>query len=606
MNAKNETIEQAVARVAGVETAVNPAFATDLRARLLADLNPVFSTRPMVAEPEPVEELDSVEPQRVSRSRVGLAAAAVVLIGVGATALAWRAQDRPVRTTSSSTASPADTPPTTSAERRLAAPLPTPLDQPHLWLSSTTLPPTGGPLALAMVNPTATAIGYGVAGKVERWSGTGWDIANSWASSLDFWGGFGSFANPNEDFAVPAIGLNASAGGAGAIEFVRVPPLEPGFYRLSHDGVGGILTIAEGAPEPPPLQGQVPSAIGLMNVSPALVAPAGGPIVVSAEPISIDGSQSRDNIDAFQKSLEPGARIERWDGAAWQAVVAIDTLTAVPERPGAVSLTVPALPESMYRVVRHAPKGDISREFWVTSEVVFADSTETTKVDLSKLPAGWVLVSQSTNFGSAWTFAKPQPSSADANGAVASVINVADDPSSSQPGRGFEIVSKTTVRGRPAVIVTTRDTGFGYEYLLLVEDGKRRLTVRRVGSVSDAELVAVAESFEPFPVIAGDPYVSGRITGSVADVVGANNEAVNEGAASVTGWLVVIGEEMRLCEKVIRDPKLACAGHRLTIDLNGLKWDRPATVRVAGGEVSPEQVTIAGSLKSEFLYPGIL
>ena len=56
---------------------------------------------------------------------------------------------------------------------------------PYLWLSSTVVPPSGGPLAVAVVNPTDTGLSYGVLGSFEHRNGDSWVSAGSWTGSLD-------------------------------------------------------------------------------------------------------------------------------------------------------------------------------------------------------------------------------------------------------------------------------------------------------------------------------------------------------------------------------------------------------------------------------------
>jgi hypothetical protein len=94
-----------------------------------------------------------------------------------------------------------------------------------------------------------------------------------------------------------------------------------------------------------------------------LVAPTGGPIVVTAQP---NPTESSDAIKEFETTLEPGDRVERWNAGAWQQAATFDTLAAVPDELG-MSFALPPLPEGMYRVVRRSPAGDVFREFWVVS-----------------------------------------------------------------------------------------------------------------------------------------------------------------------------------------------------------------------------------------------
>jgi hypothetical protein len=151
--------------------------------------------------------------------------------------------------------------------------------------------------------------------------------------------------------------------------------------------------------------------------------------------------------------------------------------------------------------------------------------------------------------------------------------------------------------------VSLRDGGPEPSRLIVVTDDTRRLVLRGSATVTDADLVAALEALEPFPLTGAPtvPDVPGRLTGSVAELTG------QEGAATVTGWLVVTSKGMyQVCDSVDREPTLRCTGPTFEVDASFIRWDPPPTTAVGASRVSVDQVTLSGSLKGEILYLGVL
>jgi hypothetical protein len=452
---------------------------------------------------------------------------------------------------------------------------------PHLWMNTRVVPTAGGPIAFAIVVPPGSGPAVtsgGVSGTLERLDRSQWKIVGQFGASLDFWGGFGSVVGPDDELAVPAIGISAPAQGVGSLEFVTLPTLEPGRYRLRSGEVTGEFDVRSDAPALPPLKGQERGGLGLLGVSPALMPTTGGPIMITP-----NVGSSMEELNEFIRDLSAEADVERWTDTGWRPEHTYPVTPAPISNSSSVAITLPGLPEGMYRVVRHHPRGDLTREFWVTSELD-AVAANTTSYSI----AGWTLVS--TSNGS-------QFSRADGSTVTLTVTDLAPAEPGWQPGASMEVSSRPTVRGRPAALV--RD---GVR-LIVVTDTVKRLVLRGTASVTDAELIAAVEALDPFPLVetATVPDVPGRLVGSVAQLTG------QEGAATVTGWLVVAADgTYRLCDKVERAPNLRCTGPSLQVDASFKPWDLPPTTAVGAERISTEQVTVSGSLKVDTLYLGVL
>lgn len=457
----------------------------------------------------------------------------------------------------------------------------------YLWMNARVVPTAGGPIAFAVVvppgSPTAVTSG-GVSGVLERLDGSTWKTVGPFGASLDFWGGFGTVVGPNDQLAVPAIGLGAPAQGVGALEFVKLATLEPGRYRLRSGEVTGEFDVRSDAPALLPLKGQERGGVGLLTVSPALVPTSGGPITITT-----NVGSSVDELNAFTRELGAEADVEQWTDAGWRPQHTYPVTPTPISNSSSVAITLPALAEGMYRVVRHHPRGDLTREFWVTTELDAVAAKNT-----SYAIDGWMLVS--TSNGAVF-------SRADGSTLSLTVTDLSTSDPGWQPGASMEVSSRPTVRGRPAALVTVRDGGPDALRLIVVSDAQQRLVLRASATVTDAELIAAVESLEPFPLLAAatEPDVPGRLVGSVGQLAG------QEGAATVTGWLVVeSGGTYRLCDTVERAPRLRCTGPVLNVDASFTPWDPPPTAAVGTERISTQQATVSGSLKADTLYVGVL
>lgn len=245
---------------------------------------------------------------------------------------------------------------------------------PYLWLSSTTLPPSGGPVAVAVMNPTDIGLSYGVIGSFEHWNGNAWVSVGSWTGSLDQWGRFGGVSHSTSEI-VPAIGLGAGAHGVGTVEYTDLPSLAPGWYRLGVGKAYGAVHVVAGAATPiltnPPT----------LTVNPELVATTGGVLGLDGFPPS-NGVQTLAGVEQFNDQLSPSVDLQRLDGKTWVRVAGLTATKPPPsyiEHPAGVAVTIPALAPGAYRLLRHSPTaGDLVRQFWVINPPTGVDLTPST------------------------------------------------------------------------------------------------------------------------------------------------------------------------------------------------------------------------------------
>lgn len=233
--------------------------------------------------------------------------------------------------------------------------------EPFIWLSSATLPPGGAPLAVAVMNPADRYLSYGVAGTFDHWDDHRWVSAGGWGGSLDFWGGFGGVSDGSG--VVPDIGLGAAPHGVGTMEYLNIPSLEPGWYRL---GVGsrafGVFQVVAGAP-PAPAVTNPPT----LTAHSALLPPRGGQLRLVAFP-PITGVQTSDQVMQFNQQLAPSATLERLEGPSWVEVATLRVHPATPplRNTAEVAVTIPPLAPGSYRLIRASPSlGNLARQIWV-------------------------------------------------------------------------------------------------------------------------------------------------------------------------------------------------------------------------------------------------
>jgi hypothetical protein len=233
---------------------------------------------------------------------------------------------------------------------------------------------SGSNLAAFVINPTDEELRYGLRGTFDHWSGSTWEPAGSWTTSLDFLGGFGSIS-PDAGV-IRTIGLIAPAHGIGPGEYFSVQSQQPGWYRIGHGGAYGMFEVSEAAPVTPPLSGQ--SATGaLVTVSPTLFGPSGGParlVGTSRSP----GITTSDDQHRFNRGFDSSVTLERWADEYWMTVgmIALQTNAEPVDNPVEAVVTIPPLPGGTYRLVcRHLEVGNLTRVFWITDSLPIGSGT---------------------------------------------------------------------------------------------------------------------------------------------------------------------------------------------------------------------------------------
>lgn len=247
----------------------------------------------------------------------------------------------------------------------VTAPWSVPTGDPSLWLSATTLPSTGTNLAVAVLNPTGIALSYGVLGSLERWGGHGWVSIGTWGGNLDQWGGFGKVIPESDSASALAIGLSAPVHGVGDVEYVAVPPLKQGWYRLGVDGAFGVLRVDAG-PSTAPDVTDPPT----LTANPALLPASGGEVQIVGFPPPT-GVQTLAGVMQFNQALAPSVILQRAEGSSWRAVATLHVHPPSQEGyPAAAAVTIPSMPAGSYRLVRHSPSlGDLERQIWLLPKI---------------------------------------------------------------------------------------------------------------------------------------------------------------------------------------------------------------------------------------------
>jgi hypothetical protein len=249
-------------------------------------------------------------------------------------------------------------------------PPPPPTSPVTLWLSADRVPL--GPVALVgvLVDHEGVAATFGVFAEVEHWDGSEWRSYGHLVMCMDHWHCTARIESEGSGVAVPGIGLGPRKGAPGPIERFTTEGLDVGWYRISqtaNEGVvaRGIFEVADGAPLPASLVNVDAPAI---SISPALVSPGGDEVNLYPLIPAPSGSQSRDDILRAIDGLSETARIERWDGTAWDVVATVD-LFRVPGDSLPRSATVPSLEPGGYRLVRDGPEGPHVGHFWVEETI---------------------------------------------------------------------------------------------------------------------------------------------------------------------------------------------------------------------------------------------
>jgi hypothetical protein len=234
-------------------------------------------------------------------------------------------------------------------------------DTPYLWVSATKIPPSGGDLAVAVVNPTNTTLSWPGNGSLDRWNGQRWVTTATWTGSLDQWGGFGGLTHDSGG-ANTLLLLTADAHHVGAVQYLDMPSLKPGWYRLGVEGKAfAVLQVALGTTAPtltnPPN----------LTVSPELLPISGGEVGLDGFPPNT-GVVTYDQVKLFNEQLSPSVILQKLHGTAWVEIATLQAKEPPPsyiEHPAGVGVMIPPLGPGAYRLVRHSPtEGDLARQFW--------------------------------------------------------------------------------------------------------------------------------------------------------------------------------------------------------------------------------------------------
>jgi hypothetical protein len=244
-----------------------------------------------------------------------------------------------------------------------------------LWLSAARVPTGPVELVALLVNDRTADVMFGVYAKVDRWNGDAWVPAGQLVMCMDHWHCTAQILPPVGSVAVPSIGLSPQPGVPGPVERFTTDGLQSGWYRISqvaNEGItaAAVLEIADDAPAPAPL---VPVDRSAISVSPALLSPTGGKVMLYPLISAGTGAQSRQDVEEAIRGLSETARIERWDGSSWTAVQNVDL-----EKTGnddlVRSTTLPPLPLGVYRLLREGPEMPHAGSFWVSSPTDDSDS----------------------------------------------------------------------------------------------------------------------------------------------------------------------------------------------------------------------------------------
>lgn len=255
---------------------------------------------------------------------------------------------------------------------------------PWIWTSGPVAGDGSLVLVAVVVNPSDRPFHYGVAGTFDRADGDGWVRAGGFASSLDFWGGFGRLVAPGENMFVPAIGLGAPAGGIGQAEYIRLGELPAGRFRLSHRespsqgdspqrSASGTFAITETGDELIAIGAARPrrdgGPVGVLLIRPPLVPPAGATVSIQ---VNLLGSSTPEALQALKGDLADDLVGRAWTGQGWgEPLFAVPTVVRpVPGFDTTETLAhLPPLDEGPYQLAYPHPRGDLTRVIWVTHDV---------------------------------------------------------------------------------------------------------------------------------------------------------------------------------------------------------------------------------------------
>jgi hypothetical protein len=194
--------------------------------------------------------------------------------------------------------------------------------QPHLALSPTTLPRSGGLITLTVVNPTDTDVTYGIIGNLFRWNGSAWMPYRKLFMGSTKPTAVAVLYPLTTNLAVAASGQGIMPRHSGNPTKMQLPALPSGYYRLTQDyyqgdkdshGKGtqtrsrlsGIFVVPRSTPYravPPAVDPGRPH----IALSPASVPRAGGVVNLTVV-----------NPTATEVSFTYQGGLERWNGTAW-------------------------------------------------------------------------------------------------------------------------------------------------------------------------------------------------------------------------------------------------------------------------------------------------
>jgi hypothetical protein len=567
----------------------DPGFVARLRADVVGRLS--ASSEHAHRHIEPVSdqqpELVLVEPLSSSRRRrvpllAGICAA--VLVATVAIAVIHRSGTPHSSVRESEPTVPVDTS-TSSLSTAPATPTGEPATSPWIWLSRAEVSTSGGALLAVVVNSSDTPLDVSPAngpGTFERWTGSRWERVGTWANGTADYHGTVAFPWPL---------IMLPSGETGSAESVTIPPQRAGRYRLTKFGASGTFEISDNPTIDPYLGTVEPKDL---TIGPQLLGADGGPVHLTK------AAQSIGEMETFVNDVSPIAAIERWADGAWSPVGQTPLIADGLYNAAGMAAVLPPQPNGTYRLVLTGPAGVVHGIFWVSDAVEARPAiTPTAQFRANRLPVGWV------SLGSEPRWRAGRALSAGPRGS-ATVTLITDDQLDDSL-RGSTVVATAVVAGRPASFVVWN--GGSPQAALLMQDGPRRLLAERLGKVSDAELIAIVEALEPFPLTdaASAPIVPDRYRGSVAELLGKV-----EGAATVTGWVVIDPNgKIKLCESVTETAVSPCGAPSIDVEPYpdppfNEAWKVPPMRRVGGYQVSETRVEVAGSLKGDILFPGVL
>lgn len=230
------------------------------------------------------------------------------------------------------------------------APPVTASDPLHLVLSHEQVASTGQTITLAVVNASDSEFSYGADGALERWDGAAWEEVADVVLSRTWWESGGGVAGPeNPNLALPDIQYSAPPGGAGEPEWLTLPMLDTGWYRLvrgggSRQAMAVFRVVAVDEPLEPVLA--VPWEDSYLSLDVAAIGPAGGLLdMVPAEGSEVTGRPHGEDI-------ERAAQLSRWEQGEWTSSRGA-ALDLDPDEPvgntRAVRVSIPQLDPGFWR-----------------------------------------------------------------------------------------------------------------------------------------------------------------------------------------------------------------------------------------------------------------